>query len=135
VPVTSPGGQVCWLLAQWVDAGPGQRPVLVLTELPGTAFWWGVPAAVLQAVGQALDLLAPAPELRSSAVVLGRRTATGGQEELTEYRLDLSGDSPAPGAGPRTLPPAEVQAALASLRLPATPAVLDELGAQPAVSR
>ena len=37
------------LLARWVELDEGRAPVLVLDELPGQLFWWGVPAAVQQA--------------------------------------------------------------------------------------
>jgi hypothetical protein len=127
VTVVAPGGSSVDLLVRWVDPGRGGRPVLVLTDLPGGSFWWGVPAAVVQAAEQAVRALQPDPAQLDDAVVLGERGAP--EPGLAELPVALGGGPvrAVPGRGPRPLPPAEATAATAALRLRPVPDLLGRL--------
>jgi hypothetical protein len=116
VTVVAPGGSQADLLVRWVDPGPGHRPVLVLSDVPGASFWWGVPAAVLAAAGLALAALRPPAARLAGAVVVGERAGT--RSLLSELPVSLVG-VPAllTGRGPRQLDQSEADAATAALRL------------------
>jgi len=134
VHVTSPTGQSLPVLARWVEPGPGRRRVLVLSEVPGAAFWWGVPAAVQQAVTGALDRLLPdgAADRLRGLVLLAERPGPGGRPDLAEYPVTVTPDGTVqPVGGPRVLPAGEAAAATAALRLTPVAQLLGRLTPEP----
>ncbi|QNG36332.1 hypothetical protein F1C76_06790 [Geodermatophilaceae bacterium NBWT11] len=134
VHVTSPTGQSLPVLARWIEPGPGRRPVLVLSEVPGAAFWWGVPAAVQQAVTGALDRLLPdgAADRLRGLVLLAERPGPGGRPDLAEYPVTVTPDGTVqPAGGPRVLPAGETAAATAALRLTPVAQLLGRLTPEP----
>ena len=120
VTVVSPSGAVVPLVVRWVEAA-GHPPVLVLAELPGQSFWWGVPEALVQAVEAALVLLDLPADRRSAALVLGQRPldpAGTGSFELAAVPLGLRGGVHLlPGRQLRPLVPEEQTATVATWRL------------------
>ena len=129
VVVRSPAGAEVTVLARLVEPGRGAVPVLVLSDVPGPGMWWGVPAAVLQAVVAALAALRPGPAQPDGLVVLGHRsdgTATG---ELTQLPVGVHAGVPSvlTGRSPRRLPGEEAVQATVALRLRTVPDLLGRL--------
>ncbi|GHE11329.1 toxin glutamine deamidase domain-containing protein [Klenkia taihuensis] len=134
VDVTSPGGQVLHLLARWVEGG-GRPPVLVLSQLPGESFWWGVPAAVQLAVATALARLLPGAgvDRLRGAVLLAERPGPGGRPDLARIPAVVEpGGTLRTTVGPTPLVPEEAQAAASALRLAPVAELLGRLASTPA---
>ncbi len=125
--VQAPGGSTVGMLARWVDAGTGRRPVLVLSDVPGSSFWWGVPAAVLLVVGHALQVFRAHRQGTADVVVLGDRRAP--VPTLTELPVHVVDGVPSvlSGRAPRVLDTAEAVAAARSLRLRPVPDLLGRM--------
>ncbi|RBY86108.1 toxin glutamine deamidase domain-containing protein [Blastococcus sp. TF02A-26] len=125
VTVVSPGGAVVPLVVSWVEA-VGSPPALVLAELPGRPFWWGVPVALQQAVDAALAALTPPADRLPHAVVLGQRQGDPDPSrsgrlpfELAVLPVEVGGGTavPVPGRSVRPLPAGDVAIAATAWRL------------------